>query len=139
MDLNKTKTDVGALWTNEKHVNYLNSMEASFVRKMLEKNDARSMLTYTTSAHHHAPLDRYLPDSFESTCDSSSRTNRKKEIKSTKISTAKDGRNNNNNNNEKRMRRRWCSSRPYGVTQDQVVPQIGNSKSDKDKESRNNQ
>ncbi|PIA49534.1 hypothetical protein AQUCO_01300377v1 [Aquilegia coerulea] len=128
MDLNMN-TDVGALWTNEKHVNYLNLMEASFVRKMLEKDDARSMLTYTSSVHHHAVLlDGYLPDSLESTCDSSSRTNRKKEIMDTKSSTAKDRK---NNNNEKRMRRR-CSSRPYGVTQDQVVPQIGNSKSDKD-------
>jgi hypothetical protein len=44
-------------WTNEKHVHFLNSMEASFVRAMFENN---------TGIHR---LDRYLPDSSESTLD----------------------------------------------------------------------
>uniref|UniRef100_A0A2P2KX08 Uncharacterized protein MANES_14G027400 n=1 Tax=Rhizophora mucronata TaxID=61149 RepID=A0A2P2KX08_RHIMU len=44
-------------WTNEKHVHFLNSMEASFVRTMLENNT------------RWLRLDRYLPDSSESTLD----------------------------------------------------------------------
>lgn len=43
-------------WTNERHVNFLNSMEASFVRTILQNNVS-------------APLDRYIPDSSESTLD----------------------------------------------------------------------
>ncbi|KAL3647355.1 hypothetical protein CASFOL_008323 [Castilleja foliolosa] len=38
-------------WTNERHINFLNSMEASFVQSMFP------------------PLDRYLPDISESTKD----------------------------------------------------------------------
>lgn len=45
-------------WTNEKHVHFLNNMEASFVRAMFE-NNTRILR-----------LDRYLPDSSESTLDS---------------------------------------------------------------------
>jgi hypothetical protein len=46
-------------WTNEKHVRFLNTMEASFVRAMFENNDDDQILR----------LDRYLPDSSESTLD----------------------------------------------------------------------
>ncbi|XP_022737457.1 uncharacterized protein LOC111290420 isoform X2 [Durio zibethinus] len=45
-------------WTDEKHVHFLNSMEAWFVRTMLENND-----------RYNLRLDRYLPDSSESTLD----------------------------------------------------------------------
>ncbi|XP_028183515.1 uncharacterized protein LOC114370384 isoform X6 [Glycine soja] len=53
-------TQTPSLWTDEKHLHYLNTMEASFVRTML---------------HHYAVvsplrLDRYLPDTSESTLDS---------------------------------------------------------------------
>ncbi|KAL5139748.1 hypothetical protein HKD37_10G029574 [Glycine soja] len=53
-------TQTASLWTDEKHLHYLNTMEASFVRTML---------------HHYAVvsplrLDRYLPDTSESTLDS---------------------------------------------------------------------
>ncbi|XP_016668517.1 uncharacterized protein [Gossypium hirsutum] len=49
----------GESWTEEKHVHFLNSMEAWFVRTMLENNDR-----YTLR------LDRHLPDTCESTLDS---------------------------------------------------------------------
>ncbi|TYH98225.1 hypothetical protein ES332_A12G294600v1 [Gossypium tomentosum] len=45
-------------WTDEKHVRFLNSMEAWFVRTMLENNDL-----------YHLRLDRHLPDCSESTLD----------------------------------------------------------------------
>ncbi|GFP87653.1 hypothetical protein PHJA_000909000 [Phtheirospermum japonicum] len=38
-------------WTNERHVRFLNSMEASFLQS------------------HFPPLDRYLPDTSDSTKD----------------------------------------------------------------------
>lgn len=47
-------------WTNERHLDFLKSVEASFVRTMLENSDDRVFL----------PMDRYLPDSCESTLDS---------------------------------------------------------------------
>ncbi|KAF9617564.1 hypothetical protein IFM89_037376 [Coptis chinensis] len=120
MDLINKSND---LWTNEKHLNYLHQMETSFVRKML-KNDSRSTLTFTSV--HHAPLDQCLPDCLKSTCDSKRQRSWKKEITS---STANDGR-----SNDKKMRRR-CS-RPYDVSQDQVVPQLA-TKSDRDEGRRN--
>ncbi|KAL3521513.1 hypothetical protein ACH5RR_019662 [Cinchona calisaya] len=46
-------------WTNEKHMRFLNSIEASFVRNMYENNNHRSS----------PRLDRQLPDCFESTQD----------------------------------------------------------------------
>ncbi|KAL7107155.1 hypothetical protein ACP275_06G036200 [Erythranthe tilingii] len=44
-------------WTNERHVDFLNSMEASFVQTMLENNG------------RFPRLDRYLPDTADSTVD----------------------------------------------------------------------
>lgn len=44
-------------WTNEKHVQFLNTMEASFVCSMIE-NKGRL-----------ARLDRYMPDTSDSTLD----------------------------------------------------------------------
>lgn len=56
-----------SFWTDEKHVNYLNTMEASFVRTMFQNKGCRS-----SSSHHSRQilrLDRQLPDSSESTLD----------------------------------------------------------------------
>ncbi|RZC57446.1 hypothetical protein C5167_004744 [Papaver somniferum] len=65
------------LWTNEKHVNFLNWMEDSFVRTMLidhrnnnntyrnNDNDKNS----DSRTHQLLRLDRFLPDSSESTRD----------------------------------------------------------------------
>ncbi|KAH6783915.1 hypothetical protein C2S52_008874, partial [Perilla frutescens var. hirtella] len=52
-------------WTNERHLNFLNSMEASFVQSMLE-NIGRV-----------PPLDRYLPDTSDSTEDLGKDTRRR--------------------------------------------------------------
>jgi hypothetical protein len=52
-------------WTNEEHLHFLQSMEASFVRTMLENNGPLLR------------LDRYLPDSSESTLDLKSQRKKK--------------------------------------------------------------
>ncbi|KAJ4962873.1 hypothetical protein NE237_022812 [Protea cynaroides] len=52
--------DLGGLWMNEKHWNFLNSMEATFVHTMLENGSAM----YANALH--PPLDRYLPDDLTS-------------------------------------------------------------------------
>ncbi|XWS37792.1 hypothetical protein CRYUN_Cryun19dG0075700 [Craigia yunnanensis] len=46
------------LWTDEKHVHFLNSMEACFVNTMLKNN-----------GRYNLRLDRHVPDSSESTLD----------------------------------------------------------------------
>ncbi|KAK7391131.1 hypothetical protein VNO78_19520 [Psophocarpus tetragonolobus] len=51
-----------SVWTDEKHLHYLNNMEASFVRTMLHR--------YAVVSPQPLRLDRYLPDSSESTLDS---------------------------------------------------------------------
>ncbi|KAG5533772.1 hypothetical protein RHGRI_027828 [Rhododendron griersonianum] len=53
----KRERDPSMRWTNERHMDYLNSMEDSFVQTMLKNNG--SLLR----------LDRYVPDSSESTLD----------------------------------------------------------------------
>lgn len=67
------------LWTNEKHVNFLNWMEDSFVRTMLidhrnnnytyRNNDNNNNKNSDSRTHQLLPLDRFLPDSSESTRD----------------------------------------------------------------------
>ncbi|CAH1445577.1 unnamed protein product [Lactuca virosa] len=102
MDANRASND--HRWTNERHLHFLKSVEASFVRTMLENSDDRVFL----------PMDRYLPDSCESTLDSKRMTTaptgakrRKKHFPAV----------------EKRVRRlRLHFSTPH--EEDQVVPQI---------------
>ncbi|XP_062153238.1 uncharacterized protein LOC133861459 isoform X2 [Alnus glutinosa] len=92
-------------WTNEKHVHFLNSMEASFVRAMFENN---------TGIHR---LDRYLPDSSESTLDLKARRREKH-------ASPGSGRGRMDGRADKRARRR-VSSHPWNPpSQDQVVPQV---------------
>lgn len=55
-------TQTASLWTDEKHLHYLNTMEASFVRTMLHH--------YVVVSPQPLRLDRYLPDTSESTLDS---------------------------------------------------------------------
>ncbi|CAN6569411.1 unnamed protein product [Malus baccata var. baccata] len=93
-------------WTNEKHVKFLNSMEESFVRAMFEKK----------KDHRRPPrLDRYFPDTSDSTLDLKT---------SSRISK------NHNSSQDGRMggrchkRSRMLSSQPSIASQDQVVPQI---------------
>lgn len=100
-------------WTDEKHVNYLNTMEASFVRTMFQNKGCRS-----SSSHHSRQilrLDRQVPDSSESTLDlkphHGSRT-RKHHTPSDSMGPTM-----------RRTRRR--SSQPFN-SNDQVVPQVEN-------------
>lgn len=53
--------ETGSCWTNEKHMHFLNSMEASFVRSMFENR---------THRRRRLRLDRHLPDTSDSTLDS---------------------------------------------------------------------
>lgn len=60
----------GGSWTDEKHISFLNWMEASFVKRMHERDDQQQLLTYAAAAvDSHLPLDRYLPDGSDSTVD----------------------------------------------------------------------
>lgn len=58
--------NLNGYWTDEKHVQFLNSMEASFVRAMFQSN-----------SHPLPRLDRYLPDTSDSTLDLNTRTTRR--------------------------------------------------------------
>ncbi|KAK7270844.1 hypothetical protein RJT34_26308 [Clitoria ternatea] len=94
-------------WTDEKHVHFLNSMEASFVRTMLGNKSSSS------SRHHFPRLDRYLPDSSESTLDlKPRRCTRKHHPPSDSMGPT--------------TRRRRRSSQPYNSSHDQVVPHVEN-------------
>ncbi|XP_041006640.1 uncharacterized protein LOC121251444 isoform X2 [Juglans microcarpa x Juglans regia] len=101
-------------WTNEKHVRFLNTMEATFVRSMFESND-RNVLR----------LDRHLPDSSESTLDS-------KAQRRDKHATSGGGSRKDSTRADKRPRAR-VSSRPCNPSKDQVVPQL-ESKTDGDQD-----
>ncbi|XP_021648902.2 uncharacterized protein LOC110641481 isoform X1 [Hevea brasiliensis] len=128
-------------WTNEKHLHFLNSMEAAFVRTMLE-NNGRLLR-----------LDRYLPDSAESTLDLKSQSQRRK--KHTTSAVVQTNHKKSIDNAEYAIGRYFCGDRIVGPTprtrvadrsdkrprrlssqshdpsQDQVVPQIENSAGDK--------
>ncbi|XP_059629301.1 uncharacterized protein LOC132271824 [Cornus florida] len=99
MDTNKAN-DQSGLWTNERHLKFLNSMEASFVRTMFE-NNGRPLR-----------LDRYMPDSSESTLDLKKERPRRHSTSDIRESRAR---------TDKKSRKR--ASQPY--TSDQVVPQLG--------------
>ncbi|KAK4431515.1 hypothetical protein Salat_0913600 [Sesamum alatum] len=93
-------------WTNERHVHFLNSMEASFVHSMFENNGRLP------------PFDRYLPDTSDSTEDLCKERRRRH---STSDIVGSSGR-----RTEKKTRN--LSS------QDQVVPQFQNKRNHKDKD-----
>ncbi|CAJ1977082.1 unnamed protein product [Sphenostylis stenocarpa] len=61
--MESTHTQTPSVWTDEKHLHFLNTMEASFVRTMLHHY-------VVVSSHPPLRLDRYLPDTSESTLDS---------------------------------------------------------------------
>ncbi|XP_057446256.1 uncharacterized protein LOC130738299 [Lotus japonicus] len=102
-------SETASFRTDEKHVHFLNTMEASFVRTMLDnKNNHRR--------HHHRflRLDRHLPDTSESTLDMKHcRTGKHHAPSSDSVGQT-----------TKRTKRR--SSQPCDSSQDQVVPQVEN-------------
>ncbi|XP_057422642.1 uncharacterized protein LOC130716658 [Lotus japonicus] len=115
-------TETASVWTDEKHVNFLNTMEASFVRTMLHRRqDAPS-----NNRHHHLRLDRHLPDSAESTLDSKPRTSCKIKKHAPSDSTGSRAR-----IASRRMRRRTSAQlRNSSQQPDQEVPQLENGRED---------
>ncbi|KAJ6764402.1 hypothetical protein OIU74_023313 [Salix koriyanagi] len=96
-------------WTDEKHLHFLKSMEASFVRTFLESNG------------RFLRLDRYLPDSSESTLDLKSQRRKKHGAPVGSLRIRMEGR------VGKRSTRRSASHhKHYEPSQDQMVPQIEN-------------
>ncbi|KAL4278545.1 hypothetical protein GQ457_03G013500 [Hibiscus cannabinus] len=100
-------------WTEEKHVSFLNSMEAWFVRTMLENNDRFSLR-----------LDRHLPDTSDSTLDC-------KPTRNNHTAPGFIGTNRCKLKFKPDKRSRRSPHRPHGSSQDQVVPQIENRREDR--------
>ncbi|OMO86032.1 hypothetical protein CCACVL1_09850 [Corchorus capsularis] len=115
-------------WTNEKHVHFLNSMEARFVRTMLENN----------GRHSNLRLDRQLPDSSDSTLDFNRNQTRKKHSTSVDfIGTSSKSKMKARPDKRSRRPPPPCSQpHDHASSQDQVVPQIetrmGDNKDEKD-------
>ncbi|XP_039029025.1 uncharacterized protein LOC120163083 [Hibiscus syriacus] len=101
-------------WTEEKHVNFLNSMEAWFVCTMLDSNDRFNLR-----------LDRQLPDTSDSTL------NCKHNAPTTRNHTTSRFTGTNRCKMKVRPDRR-SSSNPLASSQDQVVPQIETRREDKE-------
>ncbi|XP_021892192.1 uncharacterized protein LOC110810347 isoform X2 [Carica papaya] len=91
-------------WTDEKHLRFLNNMEAAFVLTMLADNGRL------------LPLDRHLPDSSESTLDLKT-LRRKKHATNSVDFLGTTTRTRENGRPDKRSRR--LSSQPCDSSQDQ--------------------
>ncbi|EXC15960.1 hypothetical protein L484_015763 [Morus notabilis] len=105
------KTTSSESWTDEKHLQYLTSIEASFVRTMLENHNGRLPLR----------LDRYLPDTSDSTLDL--KPHQRTRFKHGTNSDCMGPRGRMESIAEKRSRR-IRSSQPLNSSRDQVVPQL---------------
>ncbi|XP_025620146.1 uncharacterized protein LOC130950961 isoform X2 [Arachis stenosperma] len=113
------KGETAPFWTEERHVHFLNTMEASFVRTMLHRNGG----DYYSGRWQLLRLDRHLPDSSESTLDSEESRNSKMKKKHEGSPSGPRSR------TEKRrsMRRRRRSSQLHiSSMEEQVVPEIEN-------------
>ncbi|KAH1107558.1 hypothetical protein J1N35_011326 [Gossypium stocksii] len=98
-------------WTEEKHVHFLNSMEAWFVRTMLQSND-----------RYNLRLDRHLPDSSDSTLDCIPRTKH-----STSAAVHFIGKTRSKMKKSRPVKRSMRPSfQPHDSSQDQVVPELKN-------------
>ncbi|XP_016505353.1 uncharacterized protein LOC107823242 [Nicotiana tabacum] len=122
MDQKKKKDGKGSLyWTNERHVHFLNSIEASFVRGMLENNNK------VNAGQLLLPLDRHLPDSTDSTLDTPNQRRRRFSTSDINVSSGS-----RIDATEKKTSSRRLSSDI--ISQDQVVPQYEHGRGDKDTE-----
>ncbi|KAK2653814.1 hypothetical protein Ddye_013670 [Dipteronia dyeriana] len=112
-------------WTDERHLHFLKSMEASFVHTMLENYNGR---------HRQLRLDRQLPDTSDSTLDLKKRRTINKHVNPAADIIIGSRRRNSNIDSkaDKRPRRHSSSYRPYTSSQDQVVPLMENRRDDKD-------
>ncbi|KAG5133939.1 hypothetical protein JHK82_025127 [Glycine max] len=106
-------SEATAFWTDEKHVHFLNSMEASFVRTMLQ-NEGNSN---SSTTRYSLRLDRYLPDTSESTLDLKPNSRCHRTVKHHAPSDSMGP-------TTRRTRIRTRSSQPYNSSEDQVVPQV---------------
>ncbi|KAK4777288.1 hypothetical protein SAY87_017475 [Trapa incisa] len=95
-------------WTDEKHLKFLDSVEATFVRTMLHGSNS--------SHHPPLPLDRHMPDSSESTQDLKSQR-RKKLQPTARINGGGGG-------GADKKPRRLLSQTPDSSWYDQVVPEL---------------
>ncbi|KAI8005940.1 hypothetical protein LOK49_LG07G00453 [Camellia lanceoleosa] len=111
-------------WTNERHMHYLNSMEASFVRTMLQNNN-------NNNAHLLPRLDRYLPDTSESTLDLKSDRRRRHSTSGMRnLAHVSLCRNIPDARTRTHKKSGKLSSQPHTSSQDQVVPQLENGTAD---------
>ncbi|KAJ0042183.1 hypothetical protein Pint_17415 [Pistacia integerrima] len=125
MDKTDVPSDIGSgPWTNEKHVNFLNSMEASFVRTMFENNT------------HFLRLDRYLPDTSDSTLDLKKHPRKKQVTTVDNIIGPRAVAGSQHSRIYKRTRRHSYQS--HTSSEDQVVPQLGNRRDDEDESGASN-
>lgn len=116
-------------WTNERHLNFLSSMEETFVRNMMESHTHRMLINAAAnggSTHHHhrrghrhlvhrleSPrLDRYVPDISESTLDLQAAKNSSRSVKMS----------NQGSRSGRWHRERPPAPHPYKISLDQVVP-----------------
>ncbi|XP_052206096.1 uncharacterized protein LOC127810587 [Diospyros lotus] len=117
MDTEKARNPGRGRWTNERHMHYLSSMEASFVQTMFETTDRLLR------------LDRHVPDSSESTLDLMKDRGTHRYFPSADIRGER-------KRTDKKTRR--PSSRSSSSSQDQVVPQLLIGECDKDARARPN-
>ncbi|KAJ0099183.1 hypothetical protein Patl1_20097 [Pistacia atlantica] len=127
MDKTDVPSDIrSGPWTNEKHVNFLNSMEASFVRTMFENNT------------HFLRLDRYLPDTSDSTLDLKKHP-RKKQVTTVDNHNIINPRAAAGSHSRIYKRTRRHSYQPHTSSEDQVVPQLRNRRDDEDESGASNE
>ncbi|KAK8686614.1 hypothetical protein V6N13_125637 [Hibiscus sabdariffa] len=102
-------------WTEEKHMHFLNSMEAWFVRTVLENNDRFTLR-----------LDRHLPDTCDSTLDCKHNVRRRKKPTTSGFMGL-----NGSRMKVKAGPGKRSPSQRHASSQDQVVPHIENKREDK--------
>ncbi|KAK3403881.1 hypothetical protein EUGRSUZ_K00240 [Eucalyptus grandis] len=114
-------------WTDEKHFRFLNSVEASFVRTVFGNKNADGS---GGSDDGGLRLDRYLPDSSESTQDLQSQ--RRKKTATSSSSSSSDGMGPGSrarsDGRQDRRSRKVSSQSKKNSSHDQVVPQLADIK-----------
>lgn len=122
-------------WTNERHLDFLSSMEDTFVKNLLEShrfaagnhhrrcNRRRSADGHVLHRLENLRLDRYVPDCSESTRDLHSTKNTSRSVQVWDL-VSRSGRRHN--------KERPTTTHPYKISHDQVVPQVEDNSGDKD-------
>ncbi|KAF8008579.1 hypothetical protein BT93_K2294 [Corymbia citriodora subsp. variegata] len=113
-------------WTDEKHFRFLNSVEASFVRTVFGNRNANG--GGGSDDDGGLRLDRYLPDSSESTEDLQSQRRKKSTTSSSSSSSDGVGPRPRSDGKQDRRSRKVSSQSKRNSSHDQVVPQLGDIK-----------